>query len=60
MILLSHYAVTISHVTVFLSHSVVHLFFLIFDDSILTLCSSNIICDFYFVTFCGSLIFSHI
>ena len=32
-------------------------FFLIFDGSILTLCSSNIICDNSFLTFGGSLTF---
>ena len=36
-------------------------FFLIFDDSILTLCNPNIICDSSFLTFGGSLtFFSHL
>ena len=57
----SHCAVLTSHVTVLLSHLVVPLFFfLTFDDIILTLCSTNIICDYTFVTFGGSLIFSHL
>ena len=37
--------------------SVLSSFFLTFDYSILTLCSSNITCDSSFVTFGGSLIF---
>ena len=57
----SHCAVLTSLVTVLLSHLVVPLFFfLTFDDTILTLCSTNITCDYTFVTFGGSLIFSHL
>ena len=33
---------------------------IIFDSTILTLCSTNITCDCTFVIFDGSLIFSHI
>ena len=51
---------TISYVTVFLLHLMVLLFFLTFDSTILTLYSTNITCDCAFVTFVGSLIFSHI
>ena len=46
-----------SHMNILLSHSVVPLFFLIFGGTILTLHSTNITCDYTFVTFCGSLIF---
>ena len=42
MIPSSHYAVPTSHVTVLWSHSVVPLFFLTFNGTILTLCSTNI------------------
>ena len=52
----SHYVIPKSHVTIFLSHSVVPLFFLTFDGTILTLCSTNITCDCIFVTFGNSLI----
>ena len=45
---------------VILSYLVVPIFFLTFDDSILTLCSSNITFDNIFVTFGINLIFSHI
>ena len=62
LIFFSYYVVPTSHVIVLLSHLMVLLFFfLIFDDSILTLCNSNITCDCFFVTFGGSLFFfSHI
>ena len=60
----SHCAVPISYVTVLLSHSVVPLFFLTFYGTILTLRSTNIICDctffilasflFFFLTFYGT------
>jgi len=43
------YAVSTSHVTVFLSN-LGFIFFLIFDNSILTLCSTNITCDCTFLT----------
>ena len=56
----SHYAVPTLHVTVLLSHSVDPLFFLTFDGIIFTLCSTNITCDYTFVTFGSCLIFSHI
>ena len=46
------------YVTIFFSRFVVHLpFLLILDDSILTLCNSNITHDYSFVTFGGSFIF---
>ena len=53
----SYCVISTSHVTVFLSHSIVVLFFLTFDGTILTLCSTNVICDYTFITFSGSLIF---
>ena len=67
----SHCTVPTSHVTVLFSHLVVPLlfshiwwfpyFFLTFDGSILTLCSSNITCDNSFLTFGGSFtLFFHI
>ena len=56
----SHCVVSTLHVTILLSHSVIPLFFLTFDGTILTLCRINITCDCIFVTFSGSLIyFSH-
>ena len=60
-VLSSHYAVPTSHVIV-LSHIGWFLyFFLTLDGFILTLCSSNITCDSFFLTFGGSLtFFSHI
>ena len=63
MVPFSYYTLPTSHVTVFLSHSVVPLFFLTFDSTILTLCSTNIICNCTFVTFDSSLFlffFSHL
>ena len=51
----SHCVVPTSHMTALLSHWVVLYFFLIFDGSILILCSSNITCDSSFLTFGGSL-----
>ena len=61
MIPASHYVVPTSYVIILLSHSVVPLFFLKFDGIILTLHSTNITCDYTFVTFCGFLIFfSHL
>ena len=59
----SSYCVALtSHVAIFLSHLVDPFFFsLIFDGTILTLCSTNIICDHTFVHIGGSLIFfSHL
>ena len=58
----SSYCVILTlHVNVLLSHSVVPLFFLTFDGTILTLYNINIICDCAFVTFGGFLIFlSHL
>ena len=53
----SHCVVLTSHVIVLLSHSVVPLFFLTFDDTIFTLCSTNITYDCTFITFCDSFIF---
>ena len=63
----SHCTVPTSHIIVIFSHLVVSLlfshiwwfpyFFLTFDDSILTLCSSNITCDIFFLTFGSSLTF---
>ena len=53
----SHCVVLTSHVIVLLSHSMVHLFFLTFDSTILTLCSSNITCDYTFVIFGGFFIY---
>ena len=48
----SHCAVPISHVTVLSSHLVVsYFFFHTFDNFILILCSSNITCVSFFVTF---------
>ena len=57
---LSHWAVLTSHMTVLLSHSVVHLFFLTCDGSIVTLGNTNILFDHNFLTFGGTLIFTHI
>ena len=65
MVSSSHYAIPTSHMTVLLSHSVVPLFFLTFDGTILILCSTNITCDctfvksvvlFFFLTFDGSIV----
>ena len=58
----SYCVVLTSHVIVLLSDSVVPLFFLTFDSTILTLCNTNITCDCPFVTFRGSFtfFFSHI
>ena len=57
-----HLMVPTSHMTILLSYLVVlFFFFLTFDDTILTLCSTNITCDCTFVTFGGSFFFfSHI
>ena len=58
MVLSSHGTVPTSHVTVLLSHLTVPFFFLTFYGIIITLCSSNITCDYTFVTFSCSLFFS--
>ena len=60
IMLFSYCVVLTSHITVLLSHLVNPFFFLTFDGIILILCSTNITCDCIFVTFGGSLIFSHI
>ena len=60
-VLSSYYAVPILHETVLLSHLVIPLFFfLTFEDSIVALGYTNITSDYTFVTFSGSLFFSHI
>jgi len=57
MISLSHCVVPISKLTVILSHIVIHLFFLKFDGSIVTLSSTNIASDFIFATVSDTLFF---
>ena len=57
----SHCTIPTSHVTVLLSYSVVlFFFFLTFYGTSLTLYNTNITYDCTFVTFGGSIIFSHI
>ena len=56
-VLSSHYVVPTSYLIILSSHLVVLLIFLTFEAFILTLCSTNIICNSSFVTFGGSLFF---
>ena len=51
MVPFSHYAVPTSHVTILLSHLMVLYFFLTFNGTIFTLCSTNIKYNCTFVTF---------
>ena len=61
IVLSSYCAVPTSHVTVLLSHLMVPLFFfLTFDCTIPTVCSTNFTCDYTFLTFGSSIFFLHI